>query len=162
MGLVSDIMATYQRPGTVVARLLTAGQREDRALVILMAGCGAVFIAQWPRLAREAHMTGQELNPLLGGALLGWLAFAPLFFYTLALVLYLITRPVLKSLTSYGARLALFWAWLAASPLLLVYGLVAGFVGQGAYLQIVGAIWIVAFLWFCGSGFRAANARGQE
>lgn len=161
MSLVADILATYRRPGRVVTRLLTAGLREDRALMILMTGCAVVFVAQWPRLARDSFLTGQDLNPLIGGALLGWLFIAPLFFYLLSIVLHLITRPFLSGMTPYGARLALFWGWLAASPILLFYGLVAGFIGPGSALGMIGVIWTSLLLWFWGAGFLAANRSGS-
>ena len=145
----------------MVSRLLTAGQREDRALVILMAGCAVVFIAQWPRLTRDSYLSGQDLNPMLGGALLGWLFIAPLFFYVLSFVVHLVTRPFLRTMSPYGSRLALFWGWLAASPLLLLYGLVAGFIGPGSALGMIGVIWTCLLLWFWGSGFVAANRSGS-
>ncbi|MEO0865918.1 MAG: YIP1 family protein, partial [Pseudomonadota bacterium] len=50
--------------------------------------------------------------------------------------------------SAYGARLALFWALLASSPLVLLHGLTAGFVGPGIELQFVGFVWLVVFLWF--------------
>lgn len=129
-------------------RLLDMGQREDRALAILMAGCAIVFIAQMPRLAREAHLTGQELNMLLGGALLGWLILAPLFFYILAALARVVARVFGGRGTWYGARLSLFWAVLSSSPLLLLWGLVAGFIGPGPALDLVGLIWMAVFVWF--------------
>lgn len=157
MGLVSDIAATYRRPGRVMRRLLAMGHREDRALIFLMISCVVVFVGQWPRLAREAHLTGQELNPLLGGALLGWLFIMPLVLYALAFVVGLLMRVIRQEITGFGARLALFWAFLASSPLLLIYGLVAGFIGPGPQLFLVGAFWLSAFLWFWGSGLIAAR-----
>ncbi|MER3352422.1 MAG: hypothetical protein RLQ73_00450, partial [Hoeflea sp. D1-CHI-28] len=57
----------------------------------------------------------------------------------------------------YGSRLALFWAFLAASPLLLLYGLVAGFIGPGAGLTGVGVGWVAVFLWFWLSNLREAE-----
>ena len=48
----------------------------------------------------------------------------------------------------YGARLALFWALLATTPLKLLEGLVAGFIGAGIELQIVGLLWLLVFAWF--------------
>ena len=86
MPVTRDIIATYRGPRRVVRRLLEMGPREDRALVMLIAACVLVFVAQWPRLAREAHLTEQELNPLLGGALLAWVFIAPLLLYALALL----------------------------------------------------------------------------
>lgn len=148
MPVTTDIVATYRGPGRVMRRLLAMGPREDRALVILMAGCAIVFIAQWPRLAREAHLAGQELNPLLGGALMAWIFVAPLIFYALAFVSWLILRALGGQLSGFDARLALFWAFLAASPVLLLHGLVAGFVGPGLELSLVGALWLALFAWF--------------
>lgn len=159
MPVTRDIVATYRGPGRVVRRLLDSGTREDRALVILMAACVVVFIAQTPRLAREAHLTGQELNMLLGGTLLAWIFIAPLIFYLIGWLSHLVARLVGgKGQGSFGARLALFWALLASTPLLLLHGLVAGFVGPGAELQIVGLIWLVIFLWFWLSGLRTAES----
>lgn len=138
-------------------RLLAMGQREDRALIILMVACVIVFVAQMPRLARESHMSGQDLDMLMGGALLGWLFLAPLFFYALAGLSHMIARLLGGQGDWYGARLALFWALLASTPLLLLHGLVAGFIGQGPQLQVVGVIWLVLFVWFWMAGLRQAE-----
>jgi hypothetical protein len=127
-------------------RLLSAGTREDRALAMLMAGCVLAFISQLPRLSREAHLTGEELNPMLGGALFAWLFIAPLMFYLIAALSHLVARLFKGNGDWFGARLALFWAFLAASPLMLLNGLTAGFVGPGAALTLVGFVWFVAFM----------------
>jgi hypothetical protein len=152
MSVTTDIPATYLGPRKVFARLLSMGPREDRLLVFLLSGCVLTFVAQMPKLAREAHLTGQELNMLLGGALLGIVFIAPLLLYTLALVAHWLARASGGRGEAHKARLALFWAFLAASPVLLLHGLVAGFIGAGAPLDIVGAIWCVAFSWFFVSG----------
>ncbi len=162
MALIRDIGATYRRPGRVVARLLGMGQREDRALVFLMGACLVVFIAQWPRLARQAHLEQIDLNVLLGSALLGWIFIAPLMFYALALIAYWIGRLLGAKLTPYRARVALFWAFLASTPVILLHGLVAGFIGPGAALQLVGLIWFCLFLWFWGSAMRQAGWGAHE
>ncbi len=152
MAVTSDIIATYRGPRRVLARLLGMGIREDRVLAFLMGGCVLTFVAQMPKLARDAHMSGQELNMLLGASLLGWIFFAPLFFYFLAWVMHLITAIFAKHGSSYNARLALFWAFLAASPLMLLNGLTAGFIGPGVELTLVGILWLAVFLWFWISG----------
>lgn len=157
MAVTRDIAATYRGPGRVVGRLLERGQREDRALAILMAGCALVFVAQLPRLSREAHLTGRELNMLLGASLLAWVIIAPLIFYCLAALSHLVARALGGQGGWYGARLALFWALLAASPLLLLHGLVAGLVGPGAGRDIVGLLWLGVFLWFWMAGLRQAE-----
>ncbi|MBA85033.1 YIP1 family protein [Thalassobius sp. S69A] len=158
MPVTRDIVASYRGPGRVVARLLQMGQREDRALAILMAACTVVFVAQWPRLAREAHLNPEvELNMLLGATLLAWVMIAPLMMYVLAFVSHLIARALRGRGTAYGARIALFWALLASSPLILLQGMVAGFIGAGPALTLVGGIWLVVFVWFWLAGLRQAE-----
>lgn len=152
MSAVRDIVATYGGPRRVVRRILQAGAREERALVILMAACLVVFVAQWPRLARQAHEQGQELNPLLGGALFAWLFLMPLVLYTLALISHWVLKALGGKGQPYGARIALFWALLASTPVMLLWGLTAGFVGPGAALTLVGAFWLAIFLWVWLSG----------
>jgi len=157
MVVTSDIAATYRGPGRVVRRLREMGQREDRALAFLMAGCVLVFIAQMPRLAREAHETGQELNMLMGASLLAWVIFAPILFYVIAALSHLVARVAGGKGDWYGARLALFWALLAAAPVLLLHGLVAGLIGPGPALDTVGGLALGVFLWFWLAGLRQAE-----
>ncbi|HGG06128.1 MAG TPA: YIP1 family protein, partial [Aliiroseovarius sp.] len=78
MSAVLDIVATYRAPRAVFRRRAGAAPREDRAIAILLLACGLIFIAQWPRLSRLAFETGAELQPMLGGALFGWMFIAPL------------------------------------------------------------------------------------
>lgn len=157
MAITRNITATYRGPGRVMTRLLALGQREDRALAYLMAGCLLVFIAQLPRLARQAHLSGEDLNMLLGGTLMAWIFIAPLALYTIAALSHLVAKLFRGSGTFYGARLALFWALLAASPIMLLWGLVAGFVGPGIEMQAVAIIWFAVFLWFWLGGLIAAE-----
>ncbi|WP_375690745.1 YIP1 family protein [Pseudooceanicola sp. LIPI14-2-Ac024] len=160
MSAVRDIVATYRGPRAVVGRLLEQGQREDRALAFVMAACVLVFVSQWPKLARDAYLSGQELNPLLGGSLLGWVIIAPLALYLIAGLSHVVARLFGGKGTFYGARIALFWALLATSPLLLLHGLVAGFVGPGVQLTVVGTLWCAVFLWFWIAGLTTAERRG--
>ncbi len=160
MPVTTDIVATYRGPGRVVRRLLDMGPREDRALIIVMAACVLVFIGQTPRLAREAHLTGQELNSLLAGALFAWVLTAPLFLYVLAGLSHVVARLCGGKGDWFGARLALFWSFLAASPLLMLFGLVAGFIGPGGALNVVGLVWVGVFLWFWISALIQVERRG--
>lgn len=162
MAVTRNISATYRGPGRVVAGLLALGQREDRALAYLMAGCLVVFVAQMPKLAREAHLTGEDLNMLMGATLLAWVFIAPLGFYCLAGISHLVAKIFRGQGTHYGARLALFWALLASSPLMLLNGLVAGFIGSGLELQVVGFLWFATFMWFWIGGLVAAERVGGK
>lgn len=157
MGLVTDIVASYRGPGRVVARLLGAGAQEGRALALLMGGCLMVFVSQWPVLARKAHLQDQDLQMLLGGSMLAWIFIAPLFLYALAYAAHLIARALGGTSTPYRARIALFWALIASSPLILLNGLVAGFIGPGPGLTAVGVLWTLVFSWFWIAGMRRAG-----
>ncbi len=153
MSVTLDIARTYRAPREVLRRRLSGGQREDRALAIVMAACVLIFIAQWPRLSREAYLNPEiELNALMAGALLGWVFFAPLALYGIAAVSHVLARLVGGKGTWHGARMALFWALLAAAPMWLLSGLVAGFVGPGPALSITGFAALAAFLVFWGAG----------
>lgn len=154
MPVTRDIVATYAGPGKVVRRLMQAGPREDRALVILVGACAVMFVAQWPRLSRLAYLTGEDLQMLLAGALFGVLFILPLVLYALAWISRGFVWVARGRVTGYGARLALFWALLAASPLTLLWGLVAGFIGEGPELTLTGIIWCVVFLWFWIAGLK--------
>ncbi|MBW4982134.1 YIP1 family protein [Mameliella sp. CS4] len=157
MSVTTDIAASYRGPGKVLRAQLARGAHEPRALAYLMGACGVMFVAQWPRLAREAHLQDTELQPALGGALLATLIFLPLIFYLIAGLSQLVARAIGRPIEGYGTRLALFWALLAASPLALLNGLVAGFIGPGGALTLVGILWFAAFLWFWSSGLREAR-----
>ncbi len=152
MSVLADIGASYGGPRRVLRRLFAAGVREDRALAILMAACALVFIAQWPRLSREAHLTGRELAPMIGGTLMAWMFIMPLALYLIAWLSHMAMRLMGGQGSAYGARLVLFWALLASAPLILLWGLVAGFIGPGPQMALIGAIWTAVFLWFWGAG----------
>jgi hypothetical protein len=80
--------------------------------------------------------------------------------YVIAAASRLLARLLGGRGTWFGARLALFWALLAASPLWLLNGLVAGFIGPGIALNLVGLMAVGAFLLFWGAGLWEAE-RGE-
>lgn len=151
MAVTGDIAAMYRRPRAVVRRLLAMGEREDRALIWLIVACGLIFVAQWPRLSREAHLNPDvPLQALLGGALMGWLFLAPLILYAVAAASRIVAGLIGGQGTWYTARLALFWSLLAAVPLWLLTGMVAGFIGPGPALRLTGGVALGVFLLFWG------------
>lgn len=157
MPVTTDIVATYRGPRKVVRRLMDLGRREDRLLAYLMGFAVVAFVAQLPRLSRVAHLEGQELDMLMGGALMGTVFILPLLLYVVAALGQLLARLLGSSVTGYGGRLALFWALLASTPVLLFHGLVAGFIGPGVEQFGVGMIWFALFFWFWISGLREAG-----
>lgn len=161
MGMAADIAATYRSPRRVMRRHLAMGVREDRALMYLITACALIFVSRWPDLRRQAFVDDTvPFDALIGGALLGWLFIAPLALYALAAVSHLAVRALGGRGSWYTARLALFWALLAASPLWLLNGLVAGFVGAGAQLSLTGVLALAVFLLFWGINLHQAEFAG--
>ena len=149
MSVTWDILRTYRAPREVVRRRAGGAPSEARALVVLLAGCFLMFVAQWPSLSRAAFEAPEvPIEARLGGALVGWMFMMPLVFYILAALSHLLARIVGGSGSWYGARMALFWSLLAAAPLWLLTGLVLGFVGQGTAFSIVGLLAGAVFLVF--------------
>lgn len=155
MALAGDIVASYRRPGAILRRRMGAPDKaEARALVTCMLACFLIFVAQWPRLSRESHLTGQDLDMLLGGALMGWIFIAPLLLYAAAGLSHFVARRIGGRASYTEARMALFWALLAAAPLWLLWGLVAGFAGPGPVLDAVGIAALLAFVLIWAAGLR--------
>jgi len=159
MPVTSDIARSYRAPRAVFRDHLSAGVSEGRAFAWLMGACALLFVAQFPRLAREAHLSGGEPSfaALASGALMGTVFLAPILFYALAPLGALAARAFGARPGWRAARAALFWALLASSPLALLHGLAAGFLGPGPQQAAVGAAWGAAFLWFWGLGLAEAG-----
>ena len=89
-----------------------------------------------------------DRDQLFGTAFVAWLMIAPLAFYVLAWLAQIVLRAFGLRSDGYGARLALFWSLLAATPLALLLGFVQGLNGPGAGASLAFALWIGAFLVF--------------
>lgn len=161
MSLTLDIFRAWVRPGEVLRAKLAQGPREDRALAAVMAGCGLIFVAQWPRLAREAALDPSvPMEARVGGALLALVFVLPLLLYAVAAASHLVLRGLGGAASGYGCRLALFWAVLASAPAFLFAGLAAGMLPPGPGLTVIGIAVLAGFfrLWF--SMLREANRSG--
>lgn len=158
MGLVADIAQTYRAPGRVIARRAAQAGSEVQAITIVMLGCLMIFIAQWPVHSRAAFLDPEiPLGGRLTGAGVAWLMIMPLLLYALAAIIHLILRALGGRGSFFTARISLFWALLAASPLALLNGLTAGFIGTGpAYLFTSGML-TLGFAVFIVAGFRATE-----
>lgn len=185
MPVVTDIAASYRGPRRVMAAKLRRGIDDRLAVVYLLAGAALGFVAQLPRLRREALQSNPELEEairaeagdvrqieatavpaeladakfqaLVSGALFGWIFIVPLALYVIAALSHFILRRFGGSLDGVEARLALFWAFLAATPVMLFQGLVGGFIGPGPVWNGVTVLWIGVFFWFWLSNMREAG-----
>ena len=159
MSVFGDILASYRAPGRVIRRKLADGVREDRALAMLMGALALMFLAEWPGLVREARLDPTvPLEARMSGALMGLIFLAPLIGYGIAALSHLIARQMGGQGSWFSARLALFWSMLAASPLMLAQGLVAGLIGPGATLNAIGIVVLAGFLWLWGGALKASEA----
>lgn len=158
MALTQDIAATYRGPGRVVARFLAQGRNEVRALLFVLIAGALMFVASAPFQAREAQLDPEV--PLQ--ARLYWSAFffvfmMPLMVYLFAALVWLLARIARRQITGYQIRFTLVWALMALTPVTLLLGLTAAFIGQGVQVQLVGLIWLAVFLWFWISGLLTAD-----
>lgn len=164
MSVAADIVASWLRPRPVLRRHLAAGRREDRALIFLMLGCGLIAIGQLPRLQREAALGGGvPVDMGMGGVILAWLFLVPVAAYAIAAISHLAARALGGSGDWFGARMALFWAMLAAAPLWLTGSLIDGYLGAAAVpARVAGLIALVAFLFIWLAGLiEAETGRGE-
>lgn len=162
MSLTTDILRSYRAPRAVLRHLRAGARREARLLAYLMIACGLIFVAQWPRLAREAHLSDAvPLEGLLAGALFAWVFVAPLLFYALGGLLGLILRLAVPGTDGFDVRLALFWALLVASPLALLHGLAMGAVGSGAGVALTFLLAVADFIVVLVAGLRVALEAAQ-
>lgn len=162
MPITTDIVRTYRGPRRVVRDILAMGPREDRAIMWLMAGCFVVFISRLPALQRAEVMGEGEFTRDAAYAFMGLMTMAPLIFYVLAALAQGIARLLGGRPTGYGARVALFWAWLASTPVALFYGLLVGLNGEDVPgTQLVGGLWLFVWLWFWIMGLIEASRREQ-
>ena len=147
MSITLRILSSWRAPRRTMRAMLAAGPREDRALATLFAACLILFVAQWPALSRAAHLDPSiPLQARMSGALMATLFIVPLLAYALAALTRLVARVMGGHGTWYSARLALFWALLAIAPLVLLQGLVIGFIGPGPTATLVGLVVLAGFL----------------
>ena len=125
-----------------------------------MGACLLTYVAQWPYLARQAHLDGFDLQTSLAASLLAWLLIAPLLLYTLALIVYFFHRVLGRGKSSAQVRMGLFWSFFAASPLMMLLGIVKGFLGSGAAENIVGFAWLMMLAYFIFSAVTRAQGGG--
>lgn len=161
MPVTRDILQSYPAPRRVVTRQIAQGMGEERVFAFLMIACLIMFVAQLPELSRLAHLdpAGGEFAGRASSAFLGSVLYAPIFFYGVAAVSGLIFRAFRRRVPYLYCRHALFWALLAATPLMLLRGLVAGFIGAGVQLSLVALLAGAGFIWIWGGGLTAAFDR---
>ncbi len=146
MAVTSDIVESWRSPRVVVRRLMDRGGSESFLLSFLLTFLLLALVASAPNQARLALADPDMcLMQRLYGVALGLLAAIPLM-YLLAAVGHLVARALGGQGSFHGARLALFWAALVASPAMLVHGLAVGLRGTGGAVTGLGLLVAALFL----------------
>lgn len=163
MSLTSDIVRMYRAPRVVMRSLLAQGQREDRVLMFIMLFGVLNFLAQLPRVQRAAHLDAEIVfQEQMGSVLFASIFALPLVAYGIAGLLHMGLRLFRRRSSWFTARLALFWALLSVAPLMLIQGILQGFVGLGGAGAIFGFGVAAIFLWFVVAGIREAALETAE
>lgn len=148
MSVTLRMLSSWRQPRATMRAILSAGKRDDRALVTLMAAALIIFVAQWPDLARKAYFDPSiPLEGRLSAAMMSMMFMLPLLAYAVAAILHLVMKPFGGRGSHYSARMALFWSMLCVSPLMLLQGLLLGFVGPSLGVNVMGAVVFAGFLY---------------
>lgn len=166
MAITTELLRSYRAPRDAMRRQLDGGVREDRALAYAMAACVLIFVSTLPGLAREAYLDAEvPLDARIGAALFAWVIVMPLALYVLAALSHLLARLFGGRGSWFSARMALFWALLAAAPLWLLNGLGRGFLAPGTGQMILEWVAFGGFLvlWsLCLSEAESASEKEAE
>jgi hypothetical protein len=134
MTLSGAIVQSWRSPRVVLRRLLAQDRHEGRLLMYLVLALGLILVAQLPRLQRQAT-DEVPFEALMVGALFGLMMVGPLLFYLLAAMLALGMR-LLGPVDGFAVRLALFWALLASTPLILAQAALTALAGPAGALAL--------------------------
>lgn len=160
-GLIPRILSTWRWPGAAVRSVVAMS--EPAILALLLGTMAVYFIAQWPAHAREAAIDPSvPLQARVGGALLATLFLLPLILMAVGQLVGVILRLAGFPISGRQSRLALVWALAAVAPIMLLSGLVQGFVGPGPGLALVQAVAGVAFFIFWIAGLRELVKMGRQ
>lgn len=161
MSVVADILESWRRPSVVMRRHMMRGRSEPFAFTFLVVFLVICLIAQWPEAARTTAMNPDiPLPPQLLGRAMALLATIPLW-YAFAALGGIVLRTLGGQGMWYEARIALFWALVTVSPMILLTGLVAGMIGPGPQLTSVGLLTFGLFGLFWALNLREAGRRHE-
>lgn len=159
MSLTLNIVRSYRDPVGVVRGLARGDLREPQVMFFALLACGLIFVAQWPGLSRAATMDPSvTFEQRMGGAMFGIMFLLPLILYGCAAVLKFGLRLSGSAVPGIFTRLALFWALLSVTPLMLLQGGLAAFLGSGVVSQGFGFVVLLVFLYILVKSISAVRA----
>jgi hypothetical protein len=147
MSVTADIVQGWLRPKAVMRQHLARPVSEPFAFSLLVAFLVLAFVSLWPFMSRLSLQQPQvPMVQRLVGAGLALLASIP-FWYGVAALSHWLAKAFGGRGSFYRARLALFVALVVVTPAMLLQGLVAGVIGPGRQLDLIGVGVGVGFLW---------------
>ena len=178
MSVTTELLRSYTGPRRVMRRLIAGNRGSDRpearGFIYLFVGLLIIFLSQIPDLIGVGIATPELSDRLVGEdgpapldaelaiTMFGWLFVWPLILYIFGGLSHVLARLVGGQGRGVDARLALFWAILAISPLFLLRGMAS--VSQTAPMVVVINYAIAAaFFWIWLAGlYEAERADTQE
>lgn len=147
MTVTSDILQSWRAPRKVMVRHLQRHPTEGFALSLLVTFLLLAFVAQWPAMSRAAFLEPEApLTQRMTAAGLALLASIPVW-YALAGLSHLVAQQFGGKGGYLQARVALFWALLSVAPVMLLQGMIRGFLGPGAVTTGAGVLVLCGFLY---------------
>ena len=158
MALAQDILMAYIRPReTFRSKRAHPGMREGTALAYLILACMVMLAARLPDLPGLAG-PDRPLAGLLAASLVGFLILGPLLMYLVAGISHLVMRTAKGQGDGLSSRLALFWAVMVATPVVLAAAVLRySFPGNATLEQVTSALTLGVFLWQWIANLRAAH-----
>lgn len=147
MSLTADIVETWRRPRAVIRRHRDRGRSEPFVFTFLLVFLILAVASAAPWLARQAALEHTPAAPRILAACYGAVLAAPVF-YLLAALGHLTARLMGGKGSFYDGRLALFWAGVASSPALLIFGLVRGMADGSPAIPFIGFLVFAIFIGF--------------
>lgn len=147
MTLFPQILATYTGPRRVFRGLFATTASEARSLTYLIVGLFIAFAAMWPEASENLKVSMQDAEAFSGLSAMLFLAlifivFFVILFYALAFISGKVLWLIGHKIADADARLALFWAFLAAVPWLLFIALLRVAEAGEQAENIGGVLWI--------------------
>jgi hypothetical protein len=153
MSVTRNIARTYRAPRTTIRGMIGQGITEPQIMAFGLISCGLIFVAQWPGLSRAATLEPSiTFEQRMGGALFGIMFMLPLMLYGVAGLLQLVLRVLAGPVEGIRVRLVLFWSLLSVTPLMLVQGGLAAFLGATQAVTAFGFVVTAVFLYILGAG----------
>ncbi|MGL4414557.1 YIP1 family protein [Roseinatronobacter monicus] len=153
MSVIRNMVRTYRSPRIVTRGMIAQGVTEPQVLAFGLLSCGLIFVAQWPGLSRAATLDPSiTFEQRMGGALFGIMFMLPLLLYGVAGLMQLAVRVLARPVQGLHVRLVLFWSLLSVTPLMLVQGGLAAFLGPTEGVTAFGFVVTAVFLYIVGAG----------